>query len=329
MFVTFAETILGYMAMGGLCVLALWLSHFSFHLTLGFGLVWTVLPIVLWWFCDRIALAMSHSVAADPNNPEQKRVMDLIDKVWRQSGLRFKPRIFASPDESPNAFATGPIHRKAVVAFTAGLLKIGATDEEIMAVFAHELGHVRNYDVAINSFLSVLSSIFFLIVEGWFKAWGWVKKLFGVHPQARVLPPIVGNVLMYAVYWLCSQVTKIIQMFVVRSRESGADATGAYITGNPCALSMALQKLVAYMETHRPQKGTREHAMIQVFRPIMTIDPLFDSMTPAAKPTGVWGRIKAIWRYLQLTHPPVPERCAQLDKMAGYTCPRLPKVKVA
>ena len=321
---TFAQTILGYLAMGVLCFLALWTFGFSYHFTFGFGLLWLFLPVPMWWFCAKIAIAMTKSVPADPTNPKHKRVMDCVDRVFAQSGLKFKPPVYASPNPLPNAFATGPIHRKAVVAFTEGLLDIGLTDAEIEAVFAHELGHVRNYDVAINSFLGVLSSLFFLIVNAGLElVFGTLAFLGKFTGLARFIPKILKNVLFYGIFWFTSQITKLVQMFVVRSRESGADATGAYFTGDPCSLATALEKLVAYVSSHRPKPGMKEEVMYRALRPMMTIDPLYDTLAAEPKSGGIWSRIKGIWNYLMLTHPPASERIAQLERMNGGACPRV------
>src|SRR5262249_38848414 len=110
---------------------------------------------------------------------------------------------------------------------------------------------------------------------------------------------VLNWVIFYAIFWLVGQLTKVVQMFVVRSRESGADATGALMTGKPCDLATALQKLVAYVEQHRPQGRDRE--FLRVFRPMMTIDPLFDALEAQPAPVGLWGRIKAFWNNLMLT----------------------------
>ena len=121
-------------------------------------------------------------------------------------------------------------------------------------------------------------------------------------------------------YYLCSYLTSFVQMFVVRSRESAADATGCFMTGEQCDLASALKKLVDFAEKNRPKPGSQDFTFYQVFRPIMTIDPLFDSKNPPPKPAGLWQRIKAFWRYMQLTHPPVSERVYHLERMNGGSC---------
>lgn len=320
---TWLKTILGYLAMGALCFGAFAFFGFSYKFQLGFSTLWTVLPIVLWWFCDKIAIAMQRAVPADPSNPTHKRLIDIVDRVYAKSGLKYKPKVYVSPNPLPNAFATGPIHRKAVVAATEGLFNCGMTDREIEAVFAHELGHVKNYDVAINSFLTVLSSMFFYIVDQGVRAWvasiEWLRRLFGMKQETRILPAILGNVLMYVIFWATGQLTRIIQFFVVRSRESGADATGAMMTGDPCALASGLLKLVAYVEKNRPKGYQLE--LFRVMRPLMIVDPINDTLLAPPAPKTVWQRIVRWWKSLQLTHPPVPERVHELERMNGGKCP--------
>ena len=293
-------------------------------------MLYPLLTIAGWWFSAELSLYMMKCVAADPNNPRDARLIAIVDRVFKKTGLTHKPPVYISDNPMPNAFATGPIHSKAVVAATRGLFECGMTDEEIEAVFAHELGHVYNYDVGINSLISIMSSVFFLVFDTGVRAWiatiRWFRKLMGIRPEQHVLPPfvilILSNVLGYVILMVSQQLTKLIQLFVVRSRESGADAIGAHFTGNPCALASALIKLVDYVEKHRPTGRDAEAA--RVMRVCMTIDPLFDSVKAAPAPTTLWQKIVRFWQDLQLTHPPVSERVAELERMNGGPCP-LPK----
>ena len=320
------KTLLGYLTMGGLVILALWGFGFTYQFQFGFGTLWLFLPVVMWWFSANVAIYMTKSKPADPSDPEHKRLIDIVDRVYAKSGLKFKPPVYVSDNELPNAFATGPIHRKAVVAATRGLFKTGMTDEEIEAVFAHELGHVKNYDVAINSFLGIISSLFFMIVDSGVRLLMGSIKLFkrtvGMNPERQgFFTGVLEWVIMFVIFQITGRLTRIIQLFVVRSRESGADATGSMMTGDPCKLATALQKLVAYVEKNRPRG--RDAELFRALRPMTTIDPIFDGLKDDPKPNGVWEWIKATWKYLQLTHPPVSERVAMLEKMNGGACPRI------
>ena len=326
-FMSWMKTLLGYGAMGGLIFLALWGFGFTYEFKLSFGLLWMLLPIVMWWFSAKVAILMTKSKPADPNNPDHARLMEIVDRVFPKSGLKFKPPVYVSDNPLPNAFATGPIHRKAVVAATEGLFKAGMTDEEIEAIFAHELAHVKNYDVAVNSFLSVLSMIFFAITDAGVRmvmgTLGWFKKTVGMNPEKKgIFTGILEWVIMFIIFRITGYLTRIVQAFVVRSRESLADGSAAMMTGEPCHLSMALQKLVAYVQKNRP-KG-REKELLRALRPMMTIDPIFDQLAEEPSDT-VWQRIVRWWKSLQHTHPPVPERVAMLERMNGSACPRLPQ----
>lgn len=324
---TWLKTILGYVLMGALIFAALWFFGFSYKFKLGFSTLYMLLPIVSWWFSAKISLFITKSVPADPNNPDHQRVQRIIDRLFPKSGLTVQPPFYVSPDPRPNAFATGPIHSRAVIAMTEGLLKTGMTDDEIEAVFAHELGHVKNYDVGINSMIAVMSSIFFSVVDAGVRivlgTIGFFKQAVGLRADQPILPAILTNVIMYAIFWLTNQISRLIQLFVVRSRESGADATGAFMTGDPCKLASALLKLVAYAQKNRP-KG-RDAEMFRVMRPVMIIDVLFDKTTPDPAPTGVWEWIVRFWKSLQLTHPPVSDRVYHLERMNGGKCD-LPQV---
>lgn len=324
LFVTWCKTLLGYLAMCGLVYVAYKGFGSVYEFKFGLGTLWLALPIVIWWWSHKLAIWMTKSVPADPSNPVHKRLLDIVDRVYPKSGLKFKPPVYISPNPVPNAFATGPIHRRAVVAATEGLFQCGMTDDEIEAVFAHELGHVKNYDVAINSFLGVISSLFFLIVDAGVRVIlgtiGFFKKSVGLRQEQRILPAILTNIIFYAIFWVTGQFTRVIQFFVVRSRESCADATASLMTGQPCLLATALLKLVAYVEKNRPKAG-RETELFRTLRTIMIIDPIFDS-TEEPKKGGVWQSIKDFWKRLQLTHPPVPERVAELERMNGGQCPR-------
>ena len=324
--ISWLKTLAGYGMMGLLIFLALWGFGFTYEFKFGFGLLWFLMPVVMWWFSAKVAILMTKSKPADPSNPDHKRLLEIVDRVYAKSGLKFKPPVYVSDNPLPNAFATGPIHRKAVVAATRGLFDCGMTDAEIEAIFAHELAHVKNYDVAVNSFLSVLSMIFFSITDAGVRmvmgTLGWFKKAAGMNPERKgFITGILEWVIMFIIFRITGYFTRIIQMFVVRSRESLADGTGAIMTGEPCHLSMALQKLVDYVTKNRP-KG-RELELYRAIRPIMTIDPIFDQLVEE-KPQTVWERIKRWWKYLQLTHPPVSERVEMLDRMNGVACPKLP-----
>ena len=335
--VTWLKTLTGTAVMFGLVFLAFYefgsakLVHELTHSW--FTYLWLVFPVISWWYSAKLSLVMAKAVPANSSVPEEKRLIDLVNAVWLESGLKYKPPVFIAQSPMPNAFATGPIHRKAVVAATRGLFEIGLTDDEIKAVFSHELSHVRNYDVAINSFQAILSSMLFLVLNFAFQAiFGGMKLLsfiFGKNGGGfirRMLSDLESGILFYGVFWLVSQVTIIIQMFVTRSRESAADAYGSRMTGNPCALATALEKLSDYVEKHRPTG--KEKAFWLALRPATIVDPIYDVYPNFNKPKvdkhkSLWQWVKYYWVELHLTHPDTAERIEVLEQMNGGSCPRI------
>lgn len=323
---TWLQTLLGVGIMAAMTFIPFLVFHAPVKVLYGWGIIWILLPLVSWWFSAEISLKMAQAVPVDLTNPVHQRLVRIVDKVFAESGLKFKPPVYIAATMSPNAFATGPIHRKAVVAATQGLFQIGFTDDEISAIFAHELSHVKHYDVGINSFVAVLSSIFFLATNSIVNAWLGTIRIFRPKHTLKTrraesrfgIGTILSSVVGYAIFWATSQLTRIVQMFVVRSRESGADAGGALMTGRPCDLASALTKLANWVESNRPHGQEREY--FRAMRPMMTIDPLFDKATEDSKPSTIWQHIKAFWQNLQLTHPPVPQRVAQLERMNGGSC---------
>lgn len=336
------RTLFGYLMMGGLIFLALWAFNFSFTLQLSWSLLWLALPFVMLFLGPYLARVLMKATPADPTNPTHARAQRLLDEAVAESGVKFHPPLFASPNPMPNAACTGPYPGRSIVIFTEGLFLCGMTDNEIKAVFKHELSHARNFDMLVNTIVVFMSSVLNMILNQGLNllltAWGWIKRLLGFKATARVLPPIITNVLFYAIFWLVGQVTKIIQMFVTRSRESLADASACYLGANPCDLGMALEKLVAYVMKHRPkasltQAFTTQQDLLPVLqdvsvwlalRSITTVDVVNDTLVEEPQPKGIWEWLKSVWRYLQLSHPPVPQRLKDLDHMNGSSCPRLP-----
>ncbi|MFU8946330.1 M48 family metallopeptidase [Mycetocola zhadangensis] len=198
------------------------------------------------------------------------------------------PKVYLIDDPAPNAFATGRDPQHASVAATTGLLDI-LTDSELEGVMAHELGHVRNYDIRVS-----------MIVFGLVVAVGFIADMFvrlawfggGNRNNNSGGNPIVlifGLVAMIIAPLLAS----LVQLAVSRQREYLADATGALTTRHPDALASALEKLQAYGRPMRRQNSSMAHLWIA--------DP--------AKP----GKVERLFS----THPPIADRVARLREIGG------------
>ena len=149
------------------------------------------------------------------------------------------PKIYVLPTESPNAFATGRNPQHASVAVTHGILQL-LDDEELEGVLAHELGHVRNRDILTSSIAATLAGAITMVAR-----MGYWAALFGGGGGGRDRRGGGGlsGLLMIIVAPVAAS---LIQLWISRTREFEADATGAATTGNPYALARALQKLEDY-----------------------------------------------------------------------------------
>ena len=233
-----------------------------------------------YFFSDKIALASS---GAQPVSREQlPRLYAVMERLAAKANLPV-PKLYVIPEAAPNAFATGRNPRHASVAVTQGLLEL-MNDDELEGVIAHELSHVRNYDILISSVAATLAgAISFLAHMGW---------LFGGDRDERDRQG--GGIMALLLMFLAPLGAMLLQLGLSRQREYSADETGARMVGHPYGLISALQKLGAYNKripttTISPSTGA-----------LCIVKPLFGGGTLAS---------------LFSTHPPLEDRIATLREM--------------
>ena len=233
-----------------------------------------------YFYSDKIALSM---YGAQPVTREQlPRAYDVVERLTSKAGPPM-PKMYVIPTESPNAFATGRNPQHASVAVTHGILGL-LNDEELEGVLAHELGHVRNRDILTSSIAATLAGAITILARMafWFGAFGG-----GGGDRRDREGGGLGGLLMLLLAPLAAM---LIQLWVSRTREYEADASGAHLTGNPYALASALEKISA-VSRQVPLVASPSSAHLFIIAPLLS---------------------GATFASLFSTHPPIQERIKRL-----------------
>jgi heat shock protein HtpX len=191
-----------------------------------------------YWFSDSIALKMAG--AREVSEAEAPGLHATVARLALAAGLP-KPRVAIVESDAPNAFATGRSPRRGLVAVTTGILAI-LERRELEAVLAHELGHIKNRDVLVSAIAATFAGAIAMIAN--VAQWAMILGGFGGSDDEEEggLASLAGGLLMI---FLAPIAATIIQLAISRSREFGADRTGAEVSGDPDALASALEKLEA------------------------------------------------------------------------------------
>ncbi|MEO3853641.1 M48 family metalloprotease [Acrocarpospora sp. B8E8] len=232
------------------------------------------------FFCsDRIALA---ALRARPVGEVEQPELYGIVRELSYDARRPMPRLYLSPTNQPNAFATGRNPRNAAICVTRGLITL-LDERELRGVIAHELSHVYNRDILLSSIAGALATMI--------TYFGYIGVLFGFTDDGDEPPGLLGTLILLT---LGPVAATMIRLAVARSREFAADEAAARLTGDPASLASALRKIDA---------GTR-HLPLPRNAQIISAGHMM-----IASPFGA-GSCFA-------THPPTTERVARLERMAG------------
>jgi heat shock protein HtpX len=250
-----------------------------------FGSIGLAINFFSYWFSDRIAL-MAHR--AQPVTREQiPQLYEIVERLTQKAGMPM-PKLYVIPSETPNAFATGRNPSHAAVAVTEGIMRL-LDWRELEGVLAHELSHVRNRDILISTIAAAVAGLISSL--GHVIQWG---AMFGGLSR-RDDEGRGGGLEMLAWAILAPIMAMIIQLAVSRSREYGADASGAQLIGDPEPLADALLKLERGNEAIPYQYGGPATAHLFIVNPF----------------SGAGGAIMN----LLSTHPPIEERVRRLREM--------------
>jgi len=250
-----------------------------------FGLIIAVVMNgVAYFFSDKIALMSS---GAQPVTREQlPRLYEVMERLVAKARLPM-PKLYVIPQPAPNAFATGRNPSHASVAVTAGLMEL-MNDDELEGVIAHELSHVRNYDILITSVAATLAGAI-----TWIASMGRWAMIFGGFGGSRDNNRNGGGLAALIMLIVAPIAALIIQLGISRQREFAADASGAKMVGHANGLVSALEKLGAYNK-----------------RIPMDVSPTTASLFIVA-PFSAGQVLSGLFS----THPPLSERIAVLRNM--------------
>jgi heat shock protein HtpX len=229
-----------------------------------------------YWFSDRIALKMSGAQPVEES--EAPRLYQMVRELTTRAGLPM-PRLYVIPHDQPNAFATGRNPKNSAVAVTRGITRL-LSEDELRGVIAHELAHIRNRDILVQSVAATIGGAITYLA--------YMLMWFGGDEDSGPL----GLVGALAMVILAPLAASLIQLAISRQREYSADATGADISGNPESLASALLRL---------EEGSKAIPM-QVNQ---AAEPHY-----IVKPFSAGGLAS-----LFSTHPPIEERVRRLRQM--------------
>ncbi len=240
--------------------------------------------IFSYFFSDTLVLKRYNAIPVDESNAHG--LYEIVSRLTQKANLPM-PKIYIIPEEVPNAFATGRNPSHAAVAVTEGLLKI-LNENEIEGVLAHELSHVRHYDILTGSIAAILAGAIAMLAN--------FAKVGGIAGQSSGSRRGGGNaIVMLALAILMPIAATIIQMAISREREYKADKGAAYLTGHPEWLASALRKLESYSNSYVMQNASEQSAHMFIVNP-------FGSLT---------NKLGVLFR----THPSTSDRIAELERL--------------
>ncbi len=255
-------------------------------LTAGFALVFGVVYLLMAsGFSVEAILKSSRARPANPKVREEKLLLYKVEEMALAAGLPV-PKVYVTPSRDINAFATGRKPEESVIAVTQGAL-VQLKPDELEGVLAHEMSHILNWDIRIQTYSIALIGLIAMLAEMVF-----YSMFFGGRGRgdSKTHPALIVIALVLII--IAPLLSRLAHMAISRKREYLADATGARLTRNPEGLARALAK-IGGMEPQDPHRGDKTVASLYFANPFKRV------------------RKESLWS----THPPIDERIRRLKQM--------------
>jgi heat shock protein HtpX len=251
------------------------------------ALIWT---LISFFFSSSIVLALNGARKADPK--QYPYLVNIVEGLSLAAGLPVPPEVYIIDTPAMNAFATGKSPKKSYVAFTTGLLE-KLDRQEIEGVAAHEIAHIANNDIRVQTIAALIAGFFVMLADIAYRLFYWSNFAFTDREKER------NNAAVYLFLFLLAIIAaffaNLIKLALSREREYLADATAALLTRNPEGLASALEKIALYSPPFERANAATAHLFI--FPPIKK------------------GGLRGFLANLLSTHPPIEERIKRLRSL--------------
>lgn len=242
-----------------------------------------------YYYSDRIILSLNKARPA--THEENQKLVNILDALMVSSGLSAKPQLYVVEDEQPNAFATGRNPEHAVICVTTGLLE-KLDYYELEGVVAHELAHVKNYDILLSAIVTVMVGLVVMLSDIMTRTFLWGGRSRKSENNSGAITLLIG-----LIFLIISPIfAQLMKLSISRKREFLADATAIGFTRNPQGLISALQKLEEDTHTLKNANNSTAHMYI--------INPFRKNADNPKQKTSLWS-----------THPSTADRIAALENL--------------
>lgn len=243
-----------------------------------------------------VVLQSAQATPANPANPDHRQLLNVVQEMSLASGIPVPP-VYIIPDDDPNAFATGKDPQHSFIAVTRGLLS-SLDREELQGVIAHEMSHIRNYDIRLMTIVAAFVGAIVLLADLTMRGMRFGLFSRGSRSKGRGALGAALLVLWLITALLAPLIAQLMAMMISRKREYLADASAGELTRNPVGLAKALQKIENAVAPTASIKRGVAHLCI--------VDPLGKKVN---EKEGFWAELFA-------THPPIQKRIMLLKSMA-------------